>query len=79
MKMCWLLLYKEVYVTIIQYIHVNLLAPTVEHYNHIHLLLQRDELALCNGEAKTRYNTIQALSNIVLSEAWLTKSLSNEL
>ena len=79
MKMCSLLLHKEVWVTIIQYIHVNLLAPTVERYSHIRLLLQRDELALCSGEAKARYNTVQALSKIVLSETWLTKILYNEL
>ena len=46
---------------------------------HICLLLQRDELAPCIGEAKACYNTVQALSKIVLSEAWLTKSLYNEL
>ena len=51
----------------------------MEHYSHNLLLLQRDVLALCSGEAKARYNTIQALSNIVLSEAWLKKSLYNEL
>lgn len=45
-----------------QYIHVILLAPTVERYNYICVLLQRDELALCSGEAKVHYNTIQALS-----------------
>ena len=38
----------------------------MEHYSHIHLLLQRDELALFSGEAKVHYNTIQALSKIVL-------------
>jgi len=64
---------------IIQYIHVNLLAPTMERYNHVRLLLQGDELAPCSGEAKARYNTVQALSKVVLSEAWLTKSLYNEL
>jgi len=60
-----------------QYIHVNPLAPIVECYKHIHLILQRDELAPCSGEAKAHYNIVQALSNIVLSEAWLTKSLYN--
>ena len=43
------------------------------------MLLQRDGLAPCSGEAKVRYNIVQALSKIVLSEAWLTKSLYNEL
>ena len=38
------------------------------------MLLQRDILALRSEEAKARYNTIQALSKIVLSEAWLTKA-----
>ena len=50
----------------------------MESYSHIYLLLQRDVLAPCSGEAKACYNTIQALSKIVLSEAWLTKSLCNE-
>ena len=51
----------------------------MEHYNHKHLLLQRDVLSLHSGEAKARYNTIQDLSKIVLSEAWLTESPYNEL
>ena len=79
MKMCWLLLYKEVKVSVIQYIHVNLLAPTMERYSHIFLILQRDVLALCSGEAKARYNIVQAFFKIVLVEAWLTKSPYNEL
>ena len=79
MKTCWILLYNEVKIPIIQYIHVNLLAPTQEHYSYIHLLLQRDELAPSSGEAKVHYNTIQALSKIVLSEDFLPKSLYNDL
>ena len=59
--------------------HVNLLAPTLERYSHIRLLLQRDVLALCSGEAKARYNIVQALSEIVLWKAWLTKGLYNDL
>jgi len=59
--------------------HVQPLVPIVEHYSHIRLLLQRDILTLRSGEAKARYNIVQALSNIVLSEAWLTKILYNEL
>ena len=79
MKMCWLLLYKEVYVSIIQDIHVNLLAQIVERYSHIYLLLQRDVLAPCSGEAKACCNTVQAFFKIVLVEAWLTKIPYNEL
>ena len=51
----------------------------MEHYNHIHFLLQRDVLAPCSGEAKVHYNSVQAFFKIVLVEAWLTKSLYNEL
>ena len=47
----------------------------MERYSHIRLLLQRDVLALHSGEAKARYNTVQALPKIVLFEAWLAKSL----
>jgi len=46
----------------------------LDHYSYKRLLLQRDVLALCSGEAKVPYNTVQALSKIVLLEAWLTKS-----
>ena len=56
-----------------------MLAPIVERYHRIHLLLQRDELAMCSGEAMACYNIVQALSKIVLSEAFLTKILYNEL
>jgi len=62
-----------------QYIYVQKLVPIVERYSHIHLLLQRDVLALRSGEAKAHYNIVQALSKIVISEAWLTKILYNEL
>ena len=51
----------------------------MQRYNHNRLLLQRDILALHNGEAKARYNIFQALSKILLSKAWLTKILYNEL
>ena len=51
----------------------------MKHYSHIYLLLQRDELAPCNGESKAHYNIVQVLSKIVLSEDWLTKGLYNEL
>ena len=64
---------------IIQYNHVQLLVPKTECYSHCHLLLQRDILALHSGEAKAHYNIVQALSKILLSEAWLNKSLHNEL
>jgi len=63
----------------IQYNHDQPLVPIVEHYSHYCLLLQRDILALHNGEAKACYNIVQALSKILLLEAWLTKSLYNEL
>ena len=43
----------------------------MEHYHDNRLLLQRDVLALHSGEAKARYNTVQDLSKIVLSKAWL--------
>ena len=39
----------------------------------------KDILALHSGEAKAHYNTSQPLSKIVLSEAWLTKNLYNDL
>jgi hypothetical protein len=55
------------------------LVPIVERYSHIRLLLQRDVLALHSGEAKAHYNTVQAFSKIVLSEAWLTQKPYNEL
>ena len=55
------------------------LVAIVECYSHKRLLLQRDVLALRSGEAKARYNIIQAVSKIVLWEAWLTKRLYNEL
>ena len=51
----------------------------MKRYSNNRLLLQRDVLALHSGEAKAHYNIVQALSKIVLSEAWLTKSLYNEL
>lgn len=51
----------------------------MEHYNHIRLLLQRDVLAPCSGEAKAHYNTVQVFFKIVLVVGWLTKSLYNEL
>jgi len=51
----------------------------VECYNHIHLLLQRDELTLCSGESKVHYNTAQAFLKTVLVESWLKKILYNEL
>ena len=51
----------------------------MKFYSHIHLILQRDVLALCSGEAKARTNIVQAFFKIVLVEAWLTKSLYNEL
>jgi len=41
----------------------------MERYNHIHLLLQRDVLAQCSGEAKAHYNNVQAFFKIVLVEA----------
>ena len=63
-------------VPVIQYNHDKPLVPTVERYSHCRLLLQRDILALHNGEAKARYNTLQAFSKRLLSEAWLTKILA---
>jgi len=62
-----------------EYIHDQLPVLTVEHYSHCRLLLQRDILALHSGEAKACYNTVQAFSKVLLLEAWLTKSLYNEL
>jgi len=62
-----------------QYIHVPPLALIVEGYNHNHMLFQRDILALRSGETKAHYNTIQPFSKILLLEAWLTKSLYDEL
>ena len=41
----------------------------MERYSHICLLLQRDMLAPCSGEAKAYYNIIQAFFKIVLVEA----------
>ena len=51
----------------------------MERYSDICLLLQKDVLAPCSGEAKALYNIVQAFFNIVLVEAWLTKSTYNEL
>ncbi len=51
----------------------------MECYSHNRLLLQRDVLALRNGEAKAHYSIAQFLSKIVVSETWLTKNLYNEL
>ena len=63
----------------IQYIHVQPLVLIAKRYSHNYLLLQRDILALHSGEAKVRYNTVQALSKIVLLEAWTAKRIYNEL
>ena len=57
----------------------QLLALIAEHYSHCCLILQRDVLALHCGEAKAHYNTLKDFSKILLSEAWLTKNLYNEL
>jgi len=51
----------------------------MERYSHYCLLLQIDVLALHYGEAKARYNTLQAFSKILLLEAWLTKMPYNDL
>ena len=40
--------------------HWQSLAPIVEHYSQHLLLLQRDVLTLCCGEAKARHNSLQA-------------------
>ena len=53
--------------------HWQPLAPIVEHYSKHRVLLQRYVLALHCGEAKARYNTLQAFSKLYLSEAWLPK------
>lgn len=74
MKICWFLVYKGVSSN-----HKIHPCKPMKHYNHIHLLLRRDVLAPCSGEAKARYNIVQAFFKIVLVEAWLTKSLYNEL
>lgn len=51
----------------------------MECYIHIRLLLQRDVLASCSGEANAHYNSVQAFFKIVLVEAWMAKIPYNEL
>jgi len=72
------LLYYKVKVPVIQCNHDQPLVPKMERYNHCHILLQRYILAMHSGEAKARYNTLQAFPKILLLEAWLTKSPYNE-
>ena len=61
-------------VPIIQYNHDQPLVSIAERYSHCRLLLQRDVLALHYGEAKVRYNTLQAFSKLSLQESWLQKA-----